>query len=848
MNHPLKILMLEDSIIDAELIQRLLKKWDPTCKISLSSDKNTFLKALEESSPNVILSDNSLPQFSALEALQIVRQRSSQVPFILVTGTVSDEFAATIIKQGADDYILKDRMSRLPSAIEFAIKQRAALKEIADYRYALDQSAIVAITDQKGIITYANDNFCKISKYNREELLGQDHRILNSGYHPKSYIKDLWVTIANGQIWRGEFRNRAKDGSIYWVDATVIPFFNEQGKPYQYLAIRIDITEKKRAEEKIQKSEEQYRDLVENITDLICTHDLEGRILSVNRAAEKLMGRKFDSADNLNIKDILAPDKKDEFDLYIAQLKEKGRVQGLMKVKSFSGKIHIWEYNNSLKATGVNTAIIRGFARDITESRIAEENLRKSEARLKEAQSVAHISNWEIDFVQNKVVWSDEAYNIYGLNKADVQPSTELFLAMVHPDDADFVNKMVDEAMRNFKDSSFNFRFMRKDGTTRYGYNKWKFEFDKNGKPKRLYGILQDITESKKAEEELKKSNERFRYAAQATLDIIWELNFETKQYLVHEGGEKLFGNKRDLRWNTGVQGKYILDEDRERVRKSFNEARMNPACELWTDEYKVWSVEKKVLHIINHAIFIRDSKGTAVRAIGAITDITEKKKLEADLLEQQKNEQLKITSTTLDAQEKERNAIAIELHDNVNQILVGTKLLLSIAKTNPDQAKEMIISSMDNLQNAIDENRKIAHELVTPDVVTKQLDELMEDLTSTMLKTAHINVHLDMGGLAENILSEKQKLAIYRIAQEQCTNIIKYAQAKSVNIVLRKTGDEFIMSIADDGVGMDPNKKATGIGIRNMNARLSVFHGTVNIETSPGNGFKLEIKIPLIT
>ena len=208
--------------------------------------------------------------------------------------------------------------------------------------------------------------------------------------------------------------------------------------------------------------------------------------------------------------------------------------------------------------------------------------------------------------------------------------------------------------------------------------------------------------------------------------------------------------------------------------------------------------------------------------------------------------EQLKLTASALDAQEKERNTLGIELHDNVNQILVGTTILLSIIKNKPEKATELVPSCIDNIKSAIEENRKIAHGLVTPDMSANGLLEQITGLCDTILKSSNIEANVNHEYFNETLLNNNQKVAIYRIAQEQFTNIIKYAHAKSVNVLLSTTANnKFVMKISDDGIGSSDNNNK-GIGLRNIATRLSVLDGQSTIMTKLGEGFSLEVEIPI--
>jgi PAS domain S-box-containing protein len=377
MKQKMKILHLEDVPADAELVARELKKGKIDSEILVVDTKAEFEDALKTFSPNIILSDHSLASFDSHEALSLVKKAGITVPFVLVTATMNDEFAAKVMKDGASDYILKDRLNRLPSAVINSIEKQQLEEE------------------QKVI---------------HEKL------VFHSEHTPLGFI---------------EF-------------------------------------------------------------------DQQMRLKSISNKAKEIFGWDVNEhvSRNLNIYCVIYEEDWEWLNIVLNQLITGESTKNILRIRNLTkdGKIIWCEWFISVMKNGKEVTFMT-LIHDVTENKLFEERLEDNDRTLKEAQSIAHIGNWSIDLLNKTEIWSDELYQILGVEKTAF-PSTELFLSLIHPGDLKSFMAMLDK----IENSSIDHRLLLKNGSVKYVFNKWRFEFNSENTPIRLYGILQDITVRKLAE------------------------------------------------------------------------------------------------------------------------------------------------------------------------------------------------------------------------------------------------------------------------------------------------------------------------------------------------------------
>ncbi|MGB5899027.1 MAG: PAS domain S-box protein [Geitlerinemataceae cyanobacterium] len=264
-----------------------------------------------------------------------------------------------------------------------------SLKELEDIKVAIDLASIVTITDTEGNLTHINQQLCKVSQYSPEELLGQNYHILNSGYHPPQFVKQLWSTISSGRVWQGEIKSCAKDGTFYWIDTTIVPCVDSQGKPYQYIAISNDISDRKHAETKLQESQQFLQLVFDNIPQLIFWKDRNSVFLGCNQNAAKIAG--FESPAEIVGKtdyDLSAtPEEVEWYRDFDRRVMESGepRLHIIETQQQADGKV-AWLDTNKIPLRNSEGEVVGILItiEDITDRQKAEEILQRSNEELEE--------------------------------------------------------------------------------------------------------------------------------------------------------------------------------------------------------------------------------------------------------------------------------------------------------------------------------------------------------------------------------------------------------------------------------------------------------------------------------
>ena len=514
--------------------------------------------------------------------------------------------------------IAESEVIQLNADLDRRILERTA--EISDYKYALDESSIVAITDSRGIIKHVNTNFCKISKYSREELIGRDHRIINSGYHSKEFIRNLWTTISRGRIWKGELKNKAKDGSTYWVDTTIVPFLSAAGIPHQYIAIRTDITDRKKAEEE----QALLASIISSSDDAIISIDLGTMVTSWNRGAEVLFGYSPEEVFGKPVLMLIAPEK----------LEEEARIIGSVAqgkyVKHYETE---WvDKSGSMVQISLNASPIRNsdgdivgaskIIRNISERKLAQDN--KAELEEKVRVKAAELTGVFERITDGFIVLDKDLRYTYANRKAAL---------MVGREPESLIGKYVWDEFPEAIGSETHYAFERAIKEQQFVSNidyyppleLWQENSIYPG-PEGLSVFIRDITEQKKAEIIIRQSEHLYKTIASSIPGSVICLLDTDYRYILIEG---------DMLEKIGYRKEDLLEQRAEDVVSADRFA------ELVGDFKRVFqgetfNTESKILEydLAYRYVPLKDENGFVYRAMIVVIDVTELKSAQRRIIE----------------------------------------------------------------------------------------------------------------------------------------------------------------------------------------------------------------------
>ena len=359
--------------------------------------------------------------------------------------------------------------------------------------------------------------------------------------------------------------------------------------------------------------------------------------------------------------------------------------------------------------------------------------------------------------------------------------------------------------------------------------------------------LLRILLENHFSLNRIQVANDRFDSVMRATHDMIWDCDIQTGSfYRSKEGIAKVYGvsNGRSIPTIRAWLSR-IHPEDYAAVQNIIKNILSASSQETFDLEYRFLTDQGTYNFVYDRGTIVRNRDGKPSRMIGAAQNITERKRLELELIKTELEKQRIIGQATIETQEQERSEIGKELHDNVNQVLTTTKLYLDLSQSNPELKDELIVKSTKNIIYVINEIRQLSCSLMNPTLGDLGLLDSITDLVENINLTRKVYVQLDVTTELETLLNEHQKLTIFRIVQEVLNNAIKHAKANSVLLSIHAEDAQLVLTIDDDGVGFDPVLVKKGSGLRNIQNRVYLSNATISLDSMPGSGCRFQIKFP---
>jgi PAS domain S-box-containing protein len=501
-------------------------------------------------------------------------------------------------------------------------KKNKELKEIID---ALDESSLVSITDPQGTILKVNKQFCKVAGYKEEELVGRNHRVINSGYHSKEFWYKFWQTLSRGEVWKGEIKNRTKAGEEYWVSTVINPIRDERGNVSHMLSIRNDITNRKKIETLLLESNQRLARIEQFInltTDAISVGDEDGNLVYLNKAASERLGIPQEHCLQFNVVNLdeLFGGDITKWKQHVAMLKKGGPFFSEVLLINQKTRRRIPAEVNMRHVCVGDIGYVIAIIRDISERKKSEIALRESEARLAEAQRLARLGYWELNLNNGALWWSPEQYEMNGYPPS-FRPTQESFMNQLHPHDRDIVRRTVFRVISSGEAESVTYRIIRPDGEVRVIQGKARLIKNDRGEPVKINGINQDISEMVAAEKALRISEQSLRHAQRVAKIGSWKLDVTNDILEWSDEVYRIFERERDNKTiTTKLFFSYIHPEDKAFVQTKWAEALQGRPYDVI---HRIVA-ENTVKWVREQAEFTFDEEKNLVFAFGTVQDITD--------------------------------------------------------------------------------------------------------------------------------------------------------------------------------------------------------------------------------